>query len=689
MRKLILWVGILFALVYFLVGVATVKNYSINWDEPIHFFRGQAFLNYFLTGKKDYSNLEVNSSKKKSLYQERSFSYAFLEKQFVNSEKLLTQGGNLPLGIGHPAFSDLTASFFNFILYQKLGFVGDVDSHHWYSILLASLLVGYIFYFVSKRFGLFAGLISGITLSLYPLFLGESRYNTKDIPEAVYYSFAILFFYNAFVSNTLRRSLGWILLSSISFSFAFATKFNVIFFPFIVFPWTLFLLRRKIKENPVKILREKLLLILSMSLYPILGLLTFYASYPVLWSNPIWGLLLTIDYYKWIGINPSFDPRFVTVFGINTYGLQWILNTTPIIILTLAVFGLIYAFKNLFKEKDSISFLILFWFFLPILRVTMPNAGIYGGVRQIMEYIPVMAILCGLGALLLLNFLKQRLKVGKLVLQGLIVLSFLPIFLKLIALHPNESLFFNNLNGGLKEAKERDVPGWGNSLGSTYRQGTSWINKNVEGNAKISLVYGLLANISLTDLRPDLKINTKYRSGLKREGEYAIDLVHSQTRENLYYRKYLERFLTPVYELKVDDVPILKVWKNDIVHTKPEYRGSEVETFPKKIEIEKNMMTIDMGGVSRVTKIRINYNPSSCSVPKNGFFVISKDGENWERLADDFSSFYFAPWFKPQPEIGILQFLFAADNVRYIRLIINDENSCLLIYPISVSVWEI
>ncbi len=687
MKKYILWTAILFAFVYFFVGVATVKNYSINWDEPIHFFRGQAFLNYLLTGKKDYSNID-DSSKRKSLYQERSFSYSFLEKQFLNSKKLLTEGGNLPLGIGHPAFSDLTASFFNFILYQKLGVVPDVDSHHWYSILLASLLVGYIFYFVSKRFGIFAGLVSGITLSLYPLFLGESRYNTKDIPEAVYYSFAILFFYHAFTADKNNKSLRWILLSSISFSFAFATKFNIIFFPFIVMLWALFLLRKEIR-NPWEFLKSKYPLILSMILYPILGLFVFYASWPVLWTNPVWGLLLTIDYYKWIGINPSFDPRFIGMFGVNTYGLQWILNTTPFIILFLAFFGLIYVLRNLLKEKDGISFLVLFWFTLPILRVTMPNAGIYGGVRQIMEYIPALAILCGMGALLLVNLLSQSMKSKRLLFQILILAAFIPISLKLLSLHPNESLFFNSLNGGLKGAKERDVPGWGNSLGSTYRQGIAWLNENAEENAKISLVFSLLANISKTDLRPDLEINTKYRSGLKREGEYAIDLVHSQTRENLYYRKYVERFLNPVYELRVDSVPVLKVWKNDIIHTKPEYRGVEVADYPKSIEVEKNMMTIDVGEIKRITKIKIDYNFSSCILPKNGFFVISQNKENWERLADDFSLFYFAPWFKPQPEPGTLQFLFAADSARYIRLIINDDNSCLLRKEPSVTIWTL
>lgn len=677
-------IGILFAVVFFIVGVITVKEYSINWDEPIHFFRGQDFLHFYLTGKKNFSDFNTNPPTRRSLYQENSISYSFLEKQFNQSNKLLTQGGNLPLGIGHPPFSDVTASFFNYVFYQKLGWVGDIDSYHWYSIFLASLLVGYMFYFVSKRFGIFAGSISAIVLSLYPLFLGESRYNTKDIPEAVYYSFTILFFYNSIVSNTLKKSIGWIILSSIFFSFGFATKFNIIFFPAIILPWALTLWIKKFKTSPLKFIKEKYPLLLSFLLYPIVGLSVFYASWPIFWQNPLKGLLMVVDYYKWIGINPNFDQRFITLFHLNTYAVQWIVNTTPFVILILTLCGFIYVIKNFLKEKDKISVLVLWWFIFPLLRVTMPNAGIYGGVRQIMEYIPAMAILCGLGALWLVKVVSR-----KNLLQILIFASFLPLLIKLIDLHPNESLFFNSLNGGLKGAMERNVPGWGNSLGSTYRQGTAWINNNVEKNAKLSLVFGLLANIPLTDLRPDLEINTRYRSGLKREGEYAIDLVHSQTRENLYYRKYVERFLNPVWELNVDGVAVLKIWKNDIEHTKPEYQKDEIVISPKSIENEERMMTVDLGGTRRITKIQVNYDPSSCTLPTQGHFMISKDKDNWERMTDDFTAFYFAPWFKPQPEIGVLQFLFAAENSRYIRLIINDENSCLLVHPTSISVWYI
>ena len=44
---------------FFLTGVLTIKDYGTSWDEPIHFYRGQALLYYFLTGKKNFDPLPV------------------------------------------------------------------------------------------------------------------------------------------------------------------------------------------------------------------------------------------------------------------------------------------------------------------------------------------------------------------------------------------------------------------------------------------------------------------------------------------------------------------------------------------------------------------------------------------------------------------------------------------------------
>lgn len=204
----------------------------------------------------------------------------------------------------------------------------------------------------------------------------------------------------------------------------------------------------------------------------------------------------------------------------------------------------------------------------------MPNAGIYGGMRQIMEYIPAMAILSGIGAKyiveLLSYYIVRKLKVKPLlVLQIIIVLSFIPITLKLVSIHPNENVYFSPLIGGLNGAWKRNFPDWGTTIGSAYKGGIEWINLHTERDSRVALVNGLLSNVPRISIRPDIYFSESHYSGDKKQGEYLMEVIDYRWNSVTLQEKikYLET-LVPVYEEKVDGVAILKIWKNDILHTR-------------------------------------------------------------------------------------------------------------------------
>ena len=52
-------IAIVVGILIFIIGLFTLKDYGINWDTINHLPRGQAYLHYFLTGKKDYSDLPL------------------------------------------------------------------------------------------------------------------------------------------------------------------------------------------------------------------------------------------------------------------------------------------------------------------------------------------------------------------------------------------------------------------------------------------------------------------------------------------------------------------------------------------------------------------------------------------------------------------------------------------------------
>lgn len=523
----------------------------------------------------------------------------------------------------------------------------------------------------------------------YPLFLGESRFNIKDVPEASFYGITLICFYFA----VSKKNFKWVLLTAISFGFGLATKLNIVFALGIMFLWASFVYLGKSSQKDKERLRK--LLLYSLVLIPLIGALTIFLSWPLLWGDPVKRVLGFLTYYKTIGKTSYFDPRFLTFYGFNTYAIQWILYTTPLVTLFFAFIGIFYALRQIFKEKYASSFLLLLWFFIPIIRVSMPKANIYGGVRQIMEYIPAMAILSGIGAKAIVERYKyynryNRYKNYSFILQILILLSFLPITLKLISLHPNESVYFNPLIGGLKGAKERNIPGWGNSLGSTYRQGIQWLNVHAEPNAKLATIYELRSNIALINLRSDIDFQNRYRSAIHRDGGYLIGVTHEGTHETSYSRLYAERYLDPVYQLVIDGVPLLKIWKNDLEHTKNDYKKPEQALENFTVSKGERTVVIDLGNIVKLTKIHIEYDDQNCTPPTVGYFEYAINNSlNWQRIPGDFKSMQFIGWFKTQPTPGVLDYLFAAQDARYLQMVLYDDNSCLLTRPLMIQLFHI
>lgn len=678
-------ISVCIGLLFLAFGVADLPNYGANWDEPVHFGRGQAIIHFFFTGKKDYTNLSATYDRP-SYYQHNYYTYTYFERNFDEGKYPIT-------GAGHPPLSDILASLSNRIFYQTLAVVGDIESYHLYSVTLVALLIGVLNYFISSMYGSFAGFVAVLSLFLSPLFLGESRFNTKDVPEAVFYALTILTFYTGVVKNNWK----WIFFSSFFAGLAFGTKLNIVFGIFSLSIWMFVVFVERIRRlGWRKFFQEQRPLLAALVGYPILPMLLYFGTWPLLWKDPINRFLYNLNYYKTVGTAGGTFHQFDTIFGVNTYAFQWILFSTPLVILALTVIGL-FAAGILVKKNKFFLLLVLLWFSIPILRVSLPGLVIYGGVRQIIEYIPAMAILAGIGAnwivLWSVYYLVTWFKIPKrkqtgvvLLLQGIVILSFLPITLKIISMHPNESIYFNSLIGGLKGAVERDIPGWGNSLGSTYRQGVRFLNEHAEKGAKLGFIYELQSNIASNEIRPDIEFSNQVRSAIQRKGEYIIGVTHQGTQENGYHRKYLERFLDPVYTVSVEGVEVLKIWKNDFAHSKPEYQTYEKPLDHFTVSQQEGNVIIDLQEKRRITKILIRYPFSSCTPPQKGYFERSLDGTRWEREAADFSFFPLASWFKTQPAPGVLQFLFAAEPARFLKLVILDENSCLLRQPIQTQV---
>lgn len=661
---------------FFVISLATLKGYGINWDTINHLPRGQAYLHYFLTGSRDYSNLPLyfNGWQKPGQWYFQDPDYLRIKTDLPNNKALprsMYQVEDMNLdyflekdGDGHPPLSDIMSALFNEVLFRRLGIVNDIDAYRIYGILLASITVGLVFYWASLLYGKVSGLVAALAISLYPLYWSESHFNTeKDVPETAFWAIFMFSFWKGITTKNWK----WIILTGITFGLALGTKLNIVFAVLVIVPWFIvYLFRNKGLFTNIKFFLKEKKILLSLMLIPIIGFIILVVTWPYLWQDPLRGFFKMIGFYQTIGTTKviSYAP-----FGLNTFPLRWILFTTPIVTLLLTAVGMIIYLFNFRKDKNGTILLFIIWLLVPIIRVVMPGSNIYGGVRQIMEFIPAMALVSAYGFYNLTKKINYKLSFV------LTIVVFIPIFYKIISIHPNENVYFNKLVGGLKGAKEQGLKYWGFSFGSPYRQAASWLNKNAPEKSRVVYTYDLIPNLPRIWLRSDLDLYNAYRSGYLRQGEYAMGLTYDGTENRSYYDMYLEKFIEPVFEVKVDDTAILKIWKNDDEHLKNDVKEEFI--FGTTYRRDGNNLIFDLKSIKKLSRLEIKYFENKCKALTSGLVYISIDAITWQLLGGYLPDDWRVATAGEQPKSGSFIEPFAGQESRYIKLVLDPVDTCL------------
>lgn len=671
-------------MLFLILGVATLSDYGINWDEPFHFNRGHAYLDFVLEGKKDYldipqsqqykgtsdfvdkkgewehatkvstSSIPSESGYRRSYFQSDVFNYEYFEKND---------------GYGHPAANGILSAAFNKIFYHQLGVLGDVEAHHLFEVFSSFLLIWCVAWWTNKYFNVYASIIASASLAFYPLFFAESHFNIKDPVQASFFGIAVLLFH---VSVNEKNKL-LLLFSAVASGVALGTKFNAIFIPFIITPWLITHYFRNLKE--VKIHKYYFSLFV---LYPMIVFIVFVALWPYLWNDPINNVFQMFRFYLDNGVGVSNDLEGFVYYGFNTFAWYWIIITTPIPILFFFLLGIVISVKNI-KNNSGAYFLILVWFLVPLMRVSLGGATIYNGVRHILEFLPAMAIISGVGASYLIQ--KYR-KIGLFVM----VTSVFLLLAILYNWHPNQNVYFNEIVGGLKGAKELNIPYWGYNYGNVYLQGVEWINKNADVDSKLSLAIGNMVNIPRMRLRSDIDFSNKHLSAYEMKGEYVMEMSNNWGANNWYSYRYYDMYLDPVYEVKVDDVALLKIWKNDEMYLKNKEKRvahRESVSFTQK----ENTISIDLGEEKALLKLEISHSSDSCVAQKGGYIRTSKDGKNWIQESETIDYPQIPLQWLGSTENKFV-FMFTERQARYVYLDTQMENPCLLNKPDISIQWQ-
>jgi len=647
----------------FILALITIDDYGINWDEPYHYRRGQAFLHYYLTGKKTYEGLPkypplkgttdtpgfrnsdelFNEVLKNPSLSDPNFRRSYYQNDAWNGEFFI----DVENPSGHPPLNDTLASLFNKIFYQKLGIFGDIESYHLFIISAVSLAAFFIAIFMWREFGLIESIITSLAFATYPLLLGEQHFNIKDPVETAFYSITIIGVY----LGVKRNKLFWFLLGTLFFAFALSTKFNIIFAIVTLALW-FFFQKGKFTKN----------IRIALLISPLIIFGVFFLSYPALWQNLPNGFMKVVDFYLREGFsNPQSQSPAL-----------WIIYTTAPIVLALILAGMINI-RKLIRES-TFTLLVVLWLTITVGRVSLPGMSSYGGARLIMEYIPALSMFAGISAGYLIR--GQKTKYSTLFLL-IILLGFLPSIIKLIQIHPNENVYFNFIVGGLSGAKEKNLDSWGNSYGNAYYPAITWLNKNSEKDSRLTLPINSIVNIPRYKLRGDISLSETYWSGPSHEGEYVLELTHNYPPRNWYSLKYLETVMEPVYEVKVDGVAIAKLWKNDSKFVKEEYRNLKKIALELDIKKVQNQLIINLPEIRKLMQISIDIPTQNCKPIKTGFVRTSVDDTTWSREPEDIARDQLKQAAIREAE-DTFDFYFVAKDTKIIVFEIENEDACLL-----------
>lgn len=407
-------ISLLFVILLCVIGISTVWDYGMSWDEPYRYRGGQDKLNYYLAILDGEPQAEA-----------------------LAKDKLAT----------YPGFFDLSLLF--------LALLSPVDLFY----------TGHIWTFVFGLSGIIAcwqigrllggprcGFIALLLISLMPRYYGHMFMNPKDIPFAATYIW-VIYFIIRLMPELPRISTESILKLGVALGLCMAVRIGgLVAFAYLGLGVLIYLLYQQQSKRDTLNLGWQLLGIL------VLAYIVLLPWWPMGHQNPVSATITTLlqsEQFPWTGavlFEGDLTPASKLPFY---YPLKWLLITTPEIVLLLILSGFFFIKKQLSKELTyKLQFLILtLAFVFPIFYVIAKKAVLYDGIRHLLFVMPPMACFAALIFTYWLDYFKNTSSKASYALWVILFVGVSLPSLKLFSLHPYQYTYFNAMSGGLNNAK--------------------------------------------------------------------------------------------------------------------------------------------------------------------------------------------------------------------------------------------
>jgi hypothetical protein len=531
------WLALILVLIFFISGVITLPEYGLSWDEGLgNMFFGERYVRYWSSFSDKYldfkTDLDYHTQTPIDLSQStwREFPHVY------------------------PPFFDTVSAASMHLLSYKLNLLDPVDAFHFPSIAISALLLWLLYLFAARYIGRVAALFSLLMLAGFPRFWGDMHFNPKDVPVAALSAFTIFAYLAWFQKPTLPKAVG----VGLVFTAALATKANAAFVPVIlllgVLPW------RLDQSAWLETLRHFRQRIGHYILMGISSVGAYFAVWPYLHRDPS----RVVDYFRYIASQGERDGGT----GINLQPLRMALATMPETMLLFLLIGIIVLIISISLRKDQSIWrrVLLTWLFIPIFRISLPGMVNFDGIRHFLEFLPAAALIAGLGAAALVDWLSARLpgrrRLITTIAAGLIIVNISYIF---ITFHPFEHLYFNRFVGGINGAAEKfEASETSDYWAVSYRQGVRWLNDNALPNSilYIPIADHLVRLPGALWLRSDIVLTShEFADSLwqSQQPVYVMFITHPYFYDDI--ARYCTEKLEPLHSLTVEGKPVTLIYR--------------------------------------------------------------------------------------------------------------------------------
>ncbi len=421
-RSLSFGVPLLVAVAFLVASIPFLPEFGPTWDTAIgEFAHGEQYLAYLTSG--DERMLDFTDAGARPAH--RAPHPAF--DRGLNGWK-----DAFPLG-------GIVSAISCRMLWTKLGVLDAMSAHDLPILVFAAILLFAMTRFALPRFGALAAIGAVALLLSSPRFLSDQFFNVKDAPETCLYALVLLVFFRA-LETSGAASLRAMASAGALTGLALAQKVNGLLLPahgLLLFVALAIARRARGERGPAFPWIGVLVAI------PI-ALVVFFAVSPMTWSDPFGRAIEHFRYYTGLGFR-HWIPRFPGALAFVT--------TTPLPLLVLAPLGL-------FSRRARIDerLLLACGALVPIVRVSLPWADNFDGVRHFLEFYPFLALLAALALATLADGITRALSGRRAIAVAFAcVVAIAPGAAGVVRTWPYGTVWFNVSIGGLSGAQSRGI----------------------------------------------------------------------------------------------------------------------------------------------------------------------------------------------------------------------------------------